>query len=132
MKVAHDDRYVYFYARTAAPITPRTEANWMMLFIRSGHWDYIVNRLPPAEKTAHLERNTGGWNWTGVAEVSYRVAGDQLQIEIPRAALGLPDGRVSLDFKWADNLQHPGDAMDFYVSGDTAPDGRLEFRYVAQ
>ncbi len=124
MKVARDDRYVYFYARTAAPITPRTDANWMMLFISSGGREYIVNRLPPDEKTAHLERGIGAWNWTPVAEVSYRVAGDQLQIAIPRAALNLPDGRISLDFKWADNLQHPGDAMDFYVSGDTAPDGR--------
>jgi hypothetical protein len=131
MKVARDDRYIYFYARTAAPITPRTDPNWMMLFINSGRSSYIVNRLPPTEKTAHLERNIGAWNWRSVSEVTYRVVGDQIQIAIPRTALGLADGRISLDFKWADNLQNPGDPMDFYVSGDTAPDGRLQFHYIA-
>ena len=91
-----------------------------------------MNRLPPAEKKALLERNIGAWNWTSIADVSYFVVGDQMQIAIPRTALELPDGRISLNFKWADNLQHPDDPMDLYVSGDTAPDGRLEFRYVAQ
>jgi hypothetical protein len=132
MKVARDERNVYFYARTAAPITPHTDPNWMMLFISSGRSSYVVNRTPPGEKTAYLERNAGGWNWANVADVNYRVEGDQLLIAIPRAALGLPDGAISLDFKWADNLQHPDDPMDFFVSGDTAPDGRLEFRYIAQ
>ena len=33
--------------------------------------------------------------------------------------------RTCFDFKWADNLQHPGDIMDFYISGDVAPDAGL-------
>ncbi|HEY1921371.1 MAG TPA: hypothetical protein VGG44_01290 [Tepidisphaeraceae bacterium] len=132
MKVTRDDQFVYFYARTAAAITPRTDPNWMMLFIDCGGSRYIVNRLPPMAKRARLERNIGGWNWTSVADVDYRVAGDEMQVAIPRTALEQPDGKISLNFKWADNLQHPDDPMDFYVSGDTAPDGRLEFRYVTQ
>ena len=39
---------------------------------------------------------------------------------------------VRLDFKWADNLQHPGDIMDFYLSGDVAPAARFNFRYVTR
>jgi hypothetical protein len=39
---------------------------------------------------------------------------------------------LTLDFKWADNLQQPGDVMDFYVSGDVAPQGRFKYRYVAE
>jgi hypothetical protein len=38
-------------------------------------------------------------------------------------------GELSLDFKWADDIQHPGDIMDFYVSGDVAPAGRFTHRY---
>ena len=49
------------------------------------------------------------------------------------ATLGLPAGKdsspLSFDFKWADNLQHPGDPLDFYVSGDVAPDARFKYRY---
>jgi hypothetical protein len=31
--------------------------------------------------------------------------------------------------KWADNLQHEGDVMDFYQSGDAAPSGRFNYVY---
>ena len=52
---------------------------------------------------------------------------------IPRADLGLASGNapVHIDFKWADNLQRPGDVMDFYLSGDGAPAGRFNYRYDA-
>lgn len=32
-KVARDDRFVYFYVRTAEPLTPYTDPLWMLLFI---------------------------------------------------------------------------------------------------
>jgi hypothetical protein len=31
-----------------------------------------------------------------------------------------------------DNSQRPGDILDFYVSGDAAPDGRFNYRYGAE
>jgi hypothetical protein len=34
----------------------------------------------------------------------------------------------NFDFKWADNLQHPCDVMDFYISGDVAPEGKFNYR----
>lgn len=40
--------------------------------------------------------------------------------------------RTAIDFKWADNLQHPGDILDFYLSGDVAPDGRFNYRYAGE
>ncbi len=48
--------------------------------------------------------------------------------------LGLAPGEAyrALDFKWADNLQSPGDVMDFYVSGDTASEARFMYRYVGE
>jgi len=49
---------------------------------------------------------------------------------IPGKLLGL-DGRQPFDlsFKWADNVQKPGDIMDFYLSGDVAPLGRFAWRW---
>ena len=66
--------------------------------------------------------------------MSFVVKGNELQLAIPRAALGLPKGNapLSLDFKWTDNLQHPGEIMDFYLSGDVAPEGRMNYRYVTE
>ncbi len=93
-----------------------------------------MNRTGVSEGTTWLEKNAGGWRWTKVASVRFRVAGNELQLAVPRTALGLPEGttRIGLDFKWADNLQRPGDIMDFYLSGDAAPDGRFMFRYVGE
>ena len=50
--------------------------------------------------------------------------------EIPLADLGL-DGaqRFELQFKWSDNRQ-ADDPMDFYVNGDAAPRGRLNYLFV--
>jgi hypothetical protein len=140
MKVAHDESRVSFYARTRDPLTARTDPAWMWLLIdadrdpRTGWegYDFIVNRTVDPDGTPWLEKNEGGWTWSKVAKVSLRAAGNELQLAVPRAALGLPPGHTSFDFKWADNLQHPGDVMDFYVSGDVAPEGRFKFRYAGQ
>jgi len=138
-KVAHDVRNVYFYARTHNQITPNSGANWMWLLIDADQnaatgwagYDFIVNRTVDADGHTWLEKNIGGWNWQKVAPVSLQVAGNQLQLAIPRKALGLKVGHsaVRLDFKWADNLKHPGEIMDFYLDGTVAPEGRFNFRY---
>jgi hypothetical protein len=142
MKVCRDDKNLYFYARTRSPITPPDGGNWMMLLIDSDRnpgtgwegYDFVVNRTVVDGKTSLLEKNTGGWNWTRAAEISYRVKGNELHLAVPRAALGLPGGKapMTFDFKWADNVQKPGDIMDFYVSGDVAPEGRFKYRFLTK
>jgi hypothetical protein len=130
MKVARDAVNVYFYVRTRDPIVPATDAAGMWLLIDADQnaatgwngYDYIVNR-----ETGTLEENSGGWHWRKISPVLSRIAGRELQLAVPRARLG---PRAAFDFKWVDNLQQPGDVMDFYVSGDVAPAGRFNFRYL--
>lgn len=141
LKVARDKKNLYFYARTAAPITP-PGTNWMWLFLdtpqnaatRWAGYDFMVNRQRDANGKVWLEKNLGGWNWKRVAPVQLRVEGNELQLAIPRSALRLKTGgtKTAIDFKWADNLQTPGDVMDFYVSGDVAPAGRFNYRFVGE
>jgi hypothetical protein len=137
MKVARDATHVYFYAQTRRPLTASTDANWMLLLLdtdqkRTTGWegyDWVVNRSIDGRET-WLERNTGGWTWEKVTKVQLTISGSELMLAIPRAALGLPAGdALTLDFKWWDNPQKPGDLMDVYLSGDAAPDGRFNFRY---
>ena len=137
MKVARDATHVFFYAQTRRPLTASTDASWMLLLLdtdqkRATGWegyDFIVNRSRDGQDT-WLERNTGGWTWEKVAKVQLTISGNELMFAIPRAALGLPAGdAVTLDFKWWDNPQKPGDIMDVYLSGDAAPDGRFNYRY---
>ncbi len=138
-KVARDASRVYFYVRTAAPISPSTGSNWMWLFIDADQnaatgwqgFDFIVNRFVNSDGTTWLEKNEGGWNWKKVEKIKFRMQGNELHLVIPRKALGQGQGvqPVVLDFKWADNLQQPGEIMDFYLSGDVAPGGRFKYRY---
>jgi hypothetical protein len=141
-KVARDGKNVYFYARTREAITPPVGDNWMCLLLDADQnpltgwegYDFIVNRTRESDGKTWLEKNEGGWKWKKVAAVGLRVRGNELQLAIPRKALGLPEGKapMSFDFKWTDNLQRPGDVMDFYLSGDVAPEGRMNYRYVTE
>jgi hypothetical protein len=139
-KVARDAKNVYFYVRTREPLTPSTDPNWMWLLIdadgdaKTG-WngcEFIINRTVTGEGKSTLEKHAGKWDWTSVASVSFASKGNELQLAIPRSALGIGDGDAfSLNFKWIDNAQQPGDVMDLYVSGDTAPEGRFTYPYRA-
>jgi len=148
-KVARDRTNLYFMVECASDITPPSSPNWMWLLIQISpsalsaqpsasfplasrplpNWEgyhFIVNRAAPGV----LEVCTGGWNWKPVRKVRYAVNGNRLEIAIPRRLLGLPAGRpADIRFKWADNVQKPGDIMDFYLSGDVAPLGRFVWRW---
>ncbi len=136
-KVARDDRNVYFYVKTRKPLTPRTDPQWMTLFIdadrdRATGWegyDFVVNRTVKDPATAVLERNAGGWSWTPAGEAPMAAAGSELHLAIPRAALGLEKGPLRFDFKWADNVPYSGDISEFITTGDVAPNGRFNYRY---
>lgn len=137
MKVARDADNLYFYAETAEALTPHTDPNWMLLFIdsdrnpKTGWQGYdVVANLQVAEKTAGLHRLTDGWTPALAAQIPYAAKDKRLELAIPRAALGLtPACAVSLDFKWADNIQKTGDIAEFFISGDVAPDRRFNYRY---
>jgi hypothetical protein len=63
-------------------------------------------------------------------DIPLRFAGNELELAIPRTALGLTNLPVTLDFKWADNIQQSGDASDFTLNGDAAPNDRYNFRAI--
>lgn len=138
-KVARDSDNLYFMVESAEALSDKSGNAWMRLLFNLGAYDangwegysYIINRSAPGEK-ALLERSTGGWNWESVAEVSYSIQGNRLQIKVPKSLLGITDNAFSLQFKWSDNMQNDGDIMDFYLYGDTAPMGRFAYQYQAQ
>ena len=137
-KVARDDAHLYFYVETDHTLTPQSDRNWMMLFIdadrnKSTGWngyDYVVNRINPKGKKAFAEKNVGGrWEWEPAATLRYAVNGNRLELAMPRDIMGLSGKKVSIEFKWNDNMQENGNIMDFYINGDTAPGGRFNFVY---
>ena len=47
---------------------------------------------------------------------------------IPLEVIAGKNGTISFEFKWSDNMQQE-DPMDWYINGDVAPGGRLNFIY---
>ena len=139
-KVARDDTCLYFYIETAGDITPRTDPNWMLLFINADRntangwegYDYAVNLSVTTDTRTTLKATRRGWNWTNVnSAIAYRVSGRRMELRIPRNDIGQGRGSqpVALDFHWADNIQPNGGIIEFSLSGDSAPDRRFNYRY---
>ena len=138
-KMAHDGENLYAYARTQEPLTPHTDSNWMFLFLdtdlnrRTGWegYDYLINAEVLSAERATLKQAAEGGDWRTVARVSYRAKGNELELQVPLARLGVK-GVPVLDFHWADNVQTRDDIIEFGVSGDSAPNRRFNYRYVTR
>jgi hypothetical protein len=95
-------------------------------------YDVVINRSNVRPRATTLERNTaaGKYEWHASAEIEYRVSANELELRIPRAVLGLTKLPATLDFKWSDNSQQTGEAADFTLSGDSAPNDRFNYRAI--
>ena len=133
-KVARDDRFVYFYVRTADPLTPHTDPLWMLLFIdadgdHSTGWegyDLLVNEsLHDGRRTG--VRTYGRDDWGKPAMIDYRYEGNELMVAVPRKFFG--SGKLSFDFHWADGIQKLGDIDEFLFNGDQAPSRRANYHF---
>jgi hypothetical protein len=138
-KVAYDDTNVYFYVRTREPLSPSTDPNWMLLFLdcdrnSTNGWlgyDYLVDHNPMKPQKLVLEKHeAAGYHWDQPREITSRVAKNEMELAIPRAALGISTLPATIDFKWADNIQQTGEASDFTLNGDAAPNDRFNYRAV--
>jgi hypothetical protein len=135
-KVSWNAENLYFYVRTRQPLTPHLDPNWMLLFIDVDRnpatgwlgYDFVVNRAPAKPRIATLERNQGGYRWGSASEVSYRMHESELELAIPWSTFGPAARPWGIDFKWADNIQQTGDADDFTLNGDVAPNDRFNYR----
>lgn len=136
--VVHDAQNIYFRIDTKDPIVHYTGGeNWMNVLIRTNcsteensweGYDFILNRSPVDGK-ASVEKSAGGWNWTAVGEASMVIEGNKMMLTIPLSMLGLNENNAAFEFKVADNVTDYKDIMDYYVSGDSAPIGRLRYSY---
>jgi hypothetical protein len=136
-KVSYDSENLYFYVKTTTALTAPTDPNWMLLYIDADNnpktgwlgYDAVINRSNIRPGITTLERNDGGgYQWKPVSDLEFRCAGNELEIAIPRSALGLNAEKFTIDFKWADNIQQTGEPSDFTLNGDAAPNDRFNFR----
>ena len=141
-KVAVDENNVYFYAQTEKPLTPHTDKNWMLLLIDADKnpsksswfgYDYIVNkRVTDSKRTIIMRYDPISTSdlWMAAGTVSYRCAGNKLELALPRRLLGLRGNALEFDFHWADNPPDLNDPISLCVSGDSAPNRRFNYRCI--
>ena len=139
VSITHDANNLYLKIVTNEPITAYngTDKNWMNVLIKTneglensfGGYNYVINRSPDGSGRTTVERSTGGYNWKTAGEAKYAVNGNVMQISVPLSALGLTEENCYVQFKVSDNVTKYDDIMDYYVSGDCAPIGRLSYTY---
>lgn len=136
MKMTHDEKNLYCFVECQTDIIGMGEEHCMSLFLSVGTgeadwcgYDFVINRVAPTGGKLVVEKRTeNGWEECG--HVAYRQSGSMMQLAVPLELLGL-DGteEISIQFKWADNYQGEDDIWSFYLNGDAAPYGRLNYLY---
>lgn len=141
-KVTQDTTYLYFYVQCADDITkPVANTSWMQLFldvdsnVETGWYgyDFIVNYNASEDFTTSVAKYTGTdgkYGFTDCGTVSFRVKGNQMMIAVPMEMLGVTYyNQICMQFKWADSDTLLDEMADFYIDGDMAPLGRLNYVY---
>lgn len=143
-KVTNDTKKLYFYVETKEDIQPSDgNSSWMQLFVNTDMdqkngwygYDFIINNADLGNGKTTVAKYTGedgSFDFEDIGEVSYKIDGNKMMIEVPLETLGYEDYRqVYLEFKWADADEgHYYENMeDFYLYGDVAPAGRLNYIY---
>lgn len=131
-KVAVDKKHLYFYAQTANTLTPKTDANWMLLFINADQnaqtgwegYDFMV------KDGMLLEWKGESGAWEKVAPIPVFTYEDKLELAVPRKMLGQKGSTVQIDFKWADNPSALDNIISLCTTGDSAPNRRFAYRFI--
>jgi len=138
-KAAFTADTVNFYAETAAALSPHTDPNWMLLLIDGDKradtgwhgYDFLVNKQVIDDAATTLMRyDAAAGTWVEQARVSYRAAGNALEVAVPRAALGLTGAACTFDFHWCDNPADLDDPISLCINGDSAPNRRFNYRCI--
>ncbi|MCE5226633.1 MAG: hypothetical protein LLG05_12350 [Porphyromonadaceae bacterium] len=132
MKVARDDKNIWFLAQTANEITSPSGKQWMTLFIdtdrsRKTGWNGYDFRILAGLSLEHY--HNGKWEY--MVDVNYQLEGNKMMISIPFKILGILPDKINIEFKWSDNWQKE-DPLDWYINGDAAPGARFNFVAVSQ
>ena len=136
LKMANDEENLYVMVETEKDITAyeQGENGWMNLYIATGaengweNYNFVINRSPVTGGYTSIEKFHGN-SVTDVGAARYYVSGKRIFYAIRLSALGVSSGD-QIEVKATDNLQNFGDVNEFYLSGDCAPVGRLNYAFL--
>jgi hypothetical protein len=137
-RVAYDKKFVYFYVRTAQPLTSYTGKNWMLLYLntdtlKSTGWegyDLLINSGPIDKFQTSVKKFVNG-KWTGDQKIRYSYLGNELEIAVPITLFKVKNDQLNFTFHWSDNSQKLLDINEFFINGESAPDRRFDYLFSA-
>lgn len=138
-RATYDNRQIFFYVKTVDNMTPSSDKNWMLLFIDADNnkktgwqgYDYLVNRHVANDHSTSLEKWKNG-KWVKWVDLSFKMKGNEMELGIPAAAIGMKNAKPVFNFHWADNIQQLNNISGFFEDGDSAPDRRFDYHYSAK
>ena len=144
-QVVNDGEYLYIRITTRDDIIidAQAENNLNILLSVKGStapaWEgyqFILNRTAPSfgtsKTTLKKVKTAGMYEFASVCSVSSYMDGKTFAVKIPLKDLGITNANnFTVDFKVADGISEPSNIMKYYVDGEAAPVGRLNYRYNA-
>jgi hypothetical protein len=137
-KITSDNDNIYFYVKTAKPLTAFNLANWMNLLIEvdstKPNWEgfnFIVNHRIEINDSSTLKAFAKNNTWQKIKNINIDINKNELELAISKTALGIIGNAFTIDFKWTDNNPNTN-AMQWLDEGDAAPNARFKYRYIKQ
>ena len=136
VKITHDKNNVYFMIRCEEDITSPSGENWMNVLIGTGDvklqgwetYNFCIGREVNGDLIAVNTLDKDG-NATKVADGKFTLKGNVMQIEVKLSDLNLKGKDKGFYFKVADDVNEYKNIMDYYVTGESFPMGRLSYYY---
>ncbi len=132
---------LYFMAECAEALSKPVDSQWMNLWFtiegrQAPQWNGIQYRVQfdvKGEKaTLYRYSPETVSSWLPEKTLFSQVEDKRVIIALPKEFTRVPSGeKLSIRFKWSDNMQDERNPIDWLVHGDTAPNGRALYRWVS-
>ncbi|MBQ2040318.1 MAG: hypothetical protein II486_12815 [Thermoguttaceae bacterium] len=138
-RVSYDASNLYFYVKMKDTVEGDfSSSNWISLLLdvdenaQTGDKgnDYLVAADAESKGFAITGMKEGSLDKTSSSPIKYAISGNELELAIPRKALGLTASLPNFRFKWTDGIDVFGDWSGFTTDGDAAPNDRYYYRYL--
>lgn len=131
--MAHDREALHLVVKCQNDIGELTDASHMNIFIGTGTpslkgwegYEYVINR----SGAGSIDKLGKDFSLSRSGSCEIKIEGNVMYVVIPLESLGITSNNFSVYFKLADSVEHPSDIMDYYVSGQSFPMGRISLSY---
>lgn len=135
MQIARDQMNLYFYLRSHGPWIQGNNYTWLFLNVDNNYttgwigFDYLVD-IGQSQLKKSID-NTGQWqNQETVTIVNS--GNNELHFALSYQSINLNHSNVNLQFKWLSaDILYTIDPLNFIDKGDSAPNGRFTYTYMA-